>query len=179
MKKTSYKLVWADMEFTGLDPFKDRVLEIATIVTDKNLKVIAEGPVIAVHQSDRILKSMDGWNTRTHTETGLIGRSRKSGDTVKSAEEKTLRFIRKHAKPGEALLCGNSIHMDRYFMKIHMPKLEAFLHYRNIDVSTVKELAYNWCPKVKPFEKKNTHRALDDIRESIEELKYYRKKVFR
>lgn len=171
-------LVWIDMEFTGLDAENDRVLEIATIITDSGLNVLAEGPVIAVHQQDAVLEGMDEWNTTHHTESGLVERCRKSMYDEEKAEKETLDFIRQHCEESRALLCGNSVHMDRWFMKVHMPELEAYLSYRNIDVSSIKELVNRWMPEIPEFEKENTHRALEDIRESIGELMHYKQSVF-
>lgn len=169
-------LVWIDMEMTGLDPDTDHILEIATIVTDSDLNVIAEGPVIAVHQSDEILDAMDEWCTRTHGESGLTDRVKKSSVSVEEAERQTLEFIEQHVNEGESPLCGNSVGQDRRFMYRYMPTLEAYLHYRIVDVSTLKELAKRWNPEsLNGFNKAGTHKALDDIRESIAELQHYRK----
>ena len=175
MAKDPRALVWIDLEMTGLIPERDRIIEIATIVTDTNLEVIAEGPVIAVHQSDELLMSMDEWNTRTHNETGLVERVKTSAHTEEDAELETLQFIQQHVPKKKSPLCGNSICQDRRFLYRYMPKLEAWLHYRNLDVSSIKELAGRWRPEIRDaFVKRNTHRALDDIRESIQELRHYR-----
>lgn len=168
-------LVWIDLEMTGLDPDTDLIIEIATIVTDANLNILAEGPVLAIHQSDAVMNSMDAWNTRTHAATGLTGRVRSSTITEADAEAQTIEFISKYCVRNRSPLCGNTICQDRRFLYRYMPGLEAWLHYRNLDVSVLKELAKRWRPTVLDgFEKKNTHSALDDIRESIEELRHYR-----
>ena len=173
-------LIWVDLEMTGLDPGHDRVLEIATIVTDGALCVIAEGPVIAIHQNDAVLAAMDEWNTRTHGASGLIERVRSSGIDEQEAQRLTLEFLEGHVGAGTSPMCGNSICQDRRFMARHLPRLEKFFHYRNLDVSTIKELARRWRPEVLAgFTKQGGHRALDDIRESIEELRHYRNTFFR
>jgi oligoribonuclease len=173
-------LVWIDLEMTGLDTASDRILEIATIVTDAQLNVLAEGPVLAIHQPDSVLAGMDEWNRRTHAESGLAERVRRSSIRTSDAEEKTLAFLREHAEPGASPMCGNSICQDRRFLAREMPVLERFFHYRNLDVSTLKELARRWAPDVLAGLQKNSkHLALDDIRESIEELRYYRRMMFR
>lgn len=173
-------LVWVDMEMTGLDPQRDRVLEIATIVTDAALAVIAEGPVLAIHQDDATLAAMDEWNTRTHGASGLVGRVRASRIDEREAERITLDFLAQHAAAGKSPMRGNSICQDRRFMAQHLPRLEAFFHYRNLDVSTIKELARRWRPEVlASLTKQGSHRALDDIRESIIELRHYRDTFFR
>lgn len=175
MSSPQERLVWIDLEMTGLDPARDRIIEIATIVTDSQLNLVAEGPVIAIHQSDEQLSLMDEWNTRTHTGTGLVERVRKSGVTTAEAEAQTLAFLAQHLKEGVSPMCGNSVHQDRRFMQHEMQALEAFFHYRNLDVSTLKELARRWKPSaLEGLSKKSTHLALDDIRDSIEELKHYR-----
>jgi oligoribonuclease len=172
-------LIWVDMEFTGLDLDTDRVLEIATIVTDSDLETIAVGPVIALHEEDIVLSKMDEWNQKTHTESGLIDRVRKSSESVESAEKKTLAFLKEHTIEGKSPMCGNSVHVDRIYMRKHMPELEKHFDYRNVDVSSIKELANRWYPKLDEFEKEGTHIALDDIMESIGELKYYRENLFK
>lgn len=174
MSQNDY-LVWMDLEMTGLDPERDVILEIATIVTDGNLNVIAEGPVLAVHQPDVLLDAMDDWNTKTHGNSGLTERVRNSTTDARAAELATLEFLRPYVKAGASPLCGNSIHQDRRFLVKYMPELEAYMHYRNIDVSTVKELAKRWKPAVvSSFQKQGSHQALDDIRESIAEMLHYR-----
>ncbi len=171
-------LIWIDLEMTGLDPFNDQIIEIATIVTDSNLKVLAEGPVIAIHQPDEVLDAMDEWNTRQHGQSGLVERVRNSDYDLARAEQETLDFLRRWVPQGESPMCGNSICQDRRFLARLMPELEAWFHYRNLDVSTLKELARRWKPEiVDGFEKKNTHLAMDDIRESIAELAWYREKL--
>jgi len=173
-------LVWIDLEMTGLNPDVDHIIEIATIVTDAQLNVIAEGPVIAVHQPEPILAGMDDWNRRTHGESGLVDRVRRSPFSAIDAELQTLEFLQQHAAPGASPMCGNSICQDRRFLAREMPVLEKFFHYRNLDVSTLKELAHRWAPEVLAgLQKTSKHLALDDIRESIEELRYYRAFLFR
>jgi oligoribonuclease len=168
-------LIWVDMEMTGLDPDKDVVIEIASIVTDSNLQTLAEGPVIALHQSDEILNGMDEWNTSHHNSSGLVARVQQSTENEDSATRKTLEFLQQHAPAGASPMCGNSIGQDRRFMARHMPLLEQYFHYRNLDVSTLKILMQRWRPDLEAgFSKAGTHLALDDIRESIEELRYYR-----
>lgn len=175
MSQNDY-LVWMDLEMTGLEPERDVIIEIATIITDSQLNVVAEGPVIAVHQSDILLDAMDEWNTKTHGNSGLTERVRQSTLDTRAAELETLKFLQQHVKAGSSPLCGNSIHQDRRFLVKYMPELEAFFHYRNIDVSTIKELAKRWKPEVvSSFEKKGSHQALDDIRESIAEALHYKK----
>jgi len=171
-------LVWIDMEMSGLDPEACRILEIATIVTDAELAVIAEGPDLVVHQSDEVLAAMDEWNTSHHGASGLTGAVRESAVSVEEAEARTLEFLTRHCPPGASPLCGNSIGQDRQFIARYMKKLDAFLHYRNVDVSTIKELARRWYPDLTPPVKKDAHRALEDILESIEELRFYRREIF-
>ena len=168
-------LVWMDLEMTGLSPRDDRIIEIATVITDPHLNVIEEGPVMAIRQPLERLVGMDEWNTKTHTESGLVNRVRESSIDEGEAERVTLAFISKHVPGNHSPLCGNSICQDRRFLAAYMPKLEAYLHYRNLDVSSIKELVVRWRPELlNDFKKNNTHRALDDIRESIAELKFYR-----
>ncbi|WP_439860757.1 oligoribonuclease [Pseudomonas sp. MBLB4136] len=168
-------LIWIDLEMTGLDPEKDLIIEMATIVTDSELNVLAEGPVIAVHQNDDALAGMDEWNTRTHGESGLTQRVRDSKVGPAEAEAQTLAFLEQWVPKGSSPICGNSIAQDRRFLYRYMPELEAYFHYRYLDVTTLKILADRWAPQLKAgFQKKASHQALDDIRESIAELKYYR-----
>ncbi len=168
-------LIWIDLEMTGLEPLSDRIIEIATIVTDKDLNILAEGPVIAVYQTEQVLSAMDEWNQKTHGESGLVQRVRDSGHTEADAEQQTITFLQQWLDKRKSPICGNSICQDRRFLARHMPELEAFFHYRNLDVSTLKELARRWKPAIMDgLKKKNTHTALEDIRESIDELRYYR-----
>ena len=172
-------LVWMDLEMTGLNPEHDRIIEMATIITDRELKVIAEGPVIVVHQSQELLDGMDEWNTRTHGKTGLTDEVKRSRITERQAEIETLDFIQRYTSKGRAPLCGNSICQDRRFLYRYMPELSDWLHYRNIDVSSVQELFKSWNPGVlQNFSKRSTHKAIDDIRESIEELRFYKQFMF-
>jgi oligoribonuclease len=173
-------LVWIDLEMTGLNPDVDHIIEIATIVTDAQLNLVAEGPVIAIHQPEPVLAGMDDWNRRTHGESGLTDRVRRSTFNAIDAELQTLEFLHQHAQAGASPMCGNSICQDRRFLAREMPALEKFFHYRNLDVSTLKELARRWAPDVLAgLQKTSKHLALDDIRESIEELRYYRQRMFR
>jgi oligoribonuclease len=168
-------LIWVDMEMTGLDPEKDVVIEIATIVTDTHLNTLAEGPVIAVHQSDARLRAMDDWNTTHHTRSGLVERVKASEHDEQRAAQETIAFLEQWVPGGASPMCGNTICQDRRFMVRHMPQLEAYFHYRNLDVSTVKILMQRWRPELESgFTKAGTHLALDDIRESINEMCYYR-----
>ena len=172
-------LIWIDLEMTGLFPESDRIIEIATIVTNADLDILEEGPVIAIHQPESVLAAMDEWNTEHHTRSGLVKRVRESSDTLVTAQQKTLKFLSGYCDAGVSPMCGNSICQDRRFMVRLMPELEVFFHYRNLDVSSVKELIKRWQPKVlEGFKKKATHQALDDIRESIDEMRFYRKTVF-
>jgi oligoribonuclease len=179
MTNRAENLVWIDLEMTGLDPDRDRIIEVATIVTNSELDVLAEGPVIAIHQPDDVLDAMDDWNRTTHGSSGLIDRVRRSNFTTADAEQQTLKFLEVHADPGTSPMCGNSICQDRRFLYREMPRLERFFHYRNLDVSTIKELARRWAPEVLAgLAKESRHQALDDVRESIRELGYYRKLMF-
>jgi len=173
------RLVWIDLEMTGLDPREHRILEIGTLITDASLDVVAEGPEIVVSASEDVLSGMNDWSRDHHQASGLLDRVRASTVTVEEAEQRTLEFVRAHCVEGQVPLAGNSIHMDRFFLKFHMPALEAFLHYRNVDVTTLKELARRWNPKVleQAPRKTDTHRAMEDIRESIAELRYYRERL--
>jgi oligoribonuclease len=173
-------LIWIDLEMTGLDPERDRIIEIATVVTDKELTVLAEGPVLAVHQPDDVLAAMDEWNTRQHASSGLTERVRASTTLAAEAEQLTLEFLRQYVDPGVSPICGNSICQDRRFLIKHMPQLAAFFHYRNLDVSTLKILAKLWMPEIGArFEKKSVHLALADIHDSIRELRFYREYLFK
>jgi len=168
-------LIWLDLEMTGLDPFRDQIIEIATLVTDADLKVLAEGPVIAIHQPDYILDGMDEWNTKQHGKSGLIDRVKRSDKDELAAERETIAFLQQWVPAGKSPMCGNSICQDRRFMARSMPKLEAYFHYRNLDVSTLKELGRRWAPDMaKAFEKDSKHLAMDDIKDSIAELVHYR-----
>ena len=172
-KKTN--LIWIDLEMTGLVPEEDNIIEIATVVTDADLNVLAEGPSIAIHQDNKYLDSMDEWNTRQHTKSGLVQRVKESAISVDEAEKQTLDFLMKYVDPGASPMCGNSICQDRRFLYNYMPKLEKFFHYRHIDVSTLKELAVRWKPDVVSTSfKQSKHLALSDIYDSINELKHYR-----
>ncbi len=171
-------LIWIDLEMTGLDTFNDVIIEIATVVTDKNLNKLAEGPVIAIHQPDGILNAMDDWNQQHHGSSGLITRVKQSQHSVQQAEMETIEFLQQYVPTGASPMCGNSICQDRRFMARLMPDLEAYFHYRNLDVSTLKELAARWKPEaLNQFEKKGAHLALDDILESIKELQFYRQEI--
>lgn len=174
MAISDHNLVWVDMEMTGLIPEVDRVIEIATIVTDSHLNVLAEGPVIAIKQPDAALEAMDEWNTRTHSASGLVERVRSSTVSEQLASDMTLDFLREWVPEGMSPMCGNSICQDRRFMARHMPALEKYFHYRNLDVSTLKILAQRWRPDLPDLPKQGAHQALADIRESIEELSHYR-----
>ena len=175
MAQDPQHLIWIDLEMTGLNPDSDLIIEIATVVTDKDLNILAQGPVLAVHQSDEALAAMDDWNQKHHGQSGLIDRVKASTIKEAEAERLTIEFLKQWVPENTSPICGNSIGQDRRFLYRYMPKLEAYFHYRNIDVSTLKELAARWAPEVKEgFKKESTHQALDDIIESIEELRYYR-----
>ncbi len=175
MAKSKKNLIWIDLEMTGLDTNNDAIIEIATIVTDGDLNVLAEGPILAIHQSNEVLDGMDEWNTRQHGNSGLTERVQNSSLTVSEAEQQTLEFLQKYVPAGVSPMCGNSICQDRRFMARLMPELEAFFHYRNLDVSSLKELARRWAPKVeKSFKKNSSHLAMDDVKDSIRELQHYR-----
>jgi oligoribonuclease len=171
-------LIWIDLEMTGLDPERHVILEIASLLTDESLNIISEGPCIAIHPQADALASMDEWSREQHHRSGLLGRAQNSPYDHQAAERFTLGFLFLHSRKGLSPLCGNSIWQDRRFLIKHMPELEAFFHYRNIDVSSVKELVRRWYPALPPFQKQKTHTALSDIKESIAELRYYREKVF-
>jgi oligoribonuclease len=178
MPADANNLVWIDMEMTGLTPDSDRIIEIALCVTDVELRLVAEGPVLVIHQPDEVLEAMDSWNKSTHKKTGLIERVRASRLAEADAEAQALEFLRGHAPANTSPMCGNSICQDRRFLARWMPRLEGHFHYRNLDVSTLKELVRRWKPEAaKGFAKEGKHEALADILESIEELKYYRKTV--
>lgn len=175
MTKSKKNLIWIDLEMTGLDTFNDHIIEMATIVTDGDLNIIAEGPTIAIYQTDDTLAAMDEWNTRQHTGSGLVERIRNSAINENQAEQHTLAFLKHYVPAGTSPMCGNGICQDRRFMARIMPELEAFFHYRNLDVSSLKELARRWSPKVeKSFKKNSSHLAMDDVKDSIRELQHYR-----
>ncbi len=179
MSTNNDNLIWVDLEMTGLEPEIDTIIEIATIVTDPQLNTLAEGPVIAIHVGADKLLAMDDWNTEHHTASGLVDRVRASKYSLDIASQDTITFLEPWIEAGKSPMCGNSIGQDRRFMVKYMPQLEAFFHYRNVDVSTIKELVKRWKPSVSDgFSKENTHLALDDIRESIAELRYYREQIF-
>lgn len=179
MANDPLNLIWIDLEMTGLDTDNDCIIEIATIVTSPQLEILAEGPVLAIHQDETVLGRMDEWNQRHHSGSGLVERVRASRVTEPDAERQTLEFLQKWIPANQSPMCGNSICQDRRFLHRCMPELEKYFHYRNLDVSTVKELSTRWAPNVSSgFKKKTLHRALDDIRESIEELAYFRKYFF-
>ena len=178
MAADANNLIWIDLEMTGLLPDADRIIEIAVLVTNAGLEIVAEGPVLAIHQPDEVLAAMDSWNQSTHKKTGLIDRVRASRTTEAEAERRTLEFLEAHVPASASPMCGNSICQDRRFLARWMPKLEAHFHYRNLDVSTLKELVRRWKPEVmKGFTKEGKHEAMADILESIEELKFYRRTV--
>jgi oligoribonuclease len=173
-------LIWLDLEMTGLDPEIHTILEIGTVVTDADLNIVAQGPVIAIHHPERILTGMESWSQEHHGKSGLTQRCRDSKISLAQAEKETLTFLQKHCAPKKLPLCGNSIGQDRRFLVKYMPKLNDFFHYRNVDVSSIKELVNRWYPRTPHCpEKKKTHYVLDDILESIEELKYYRRTIFK
>ena len=175
IKPNEFNLVWVDMEMTGLDPDNDKIIEVAVIVTDMELNPIAEGPVFAIHQPDDVLDKMDNWNKGTHGRSGLIDRVKASTVTEAQAEQELIAFLKQYVPAGKSPMCGNSICQDRRFMARGMPKLESFFHYRNVDVSTIKELCRRWKPDIiKGFKKQQQHTALADIIESVQELRYYR-----
>ena len=174
-------LVWMDMEMSGLEPERDRILEMATIITDADLKIVAEGPELVLSQPESVLSGMDAWNRKHHGESGLVERVRASRITEAEAEAATLAFIREYCDPKQTPLAGNSVYQDRRFLARYMPQIDNYLHYRLVDVSTIKELSRRWFPSAldRMPAKRNAHRAIDDIRESIDELRYYRRNVFR
>jgi len=175
MAQDSTRLIWLDMEMTGLSPDTDRIIEVAVVITDAHLNTVAESPVLVVHQSDAVLDGMDAWNKGTHGRSGLIDKVKASELNEAAVEKKMVNFIKKYVPAKASPMCGNSICQDRRFLARHMPKLEAFFHYRNLDVSSIKELVKRWKPEIAAgFTKQNKHEALADIYESIDELKYYR-----
>jgi len=179
MDEKSQRLVWIDLEMTGLNIETESIIEIATVITDGQLNILAEGPNLAISVSEELLANMDDWNTSHHTQSGLVERVRNQSVSIEEAERQTIEFISKWVDKGVAPLCGNSIWNDRKFMEKEMKQLVQYLHYRMIDVSTIKELSKRWYPNVEGFQKKGCHLALDDILESIEELKYFRNKLFK
>ncbi len=179
MPQSENNLIWIDLEMTGLNTDNDFIIEIASIVTDSQLNVLAEGPAIAIYQPDKVLEKMDEWNTEQHNQSGLVERVRNSPYDVGEAERLTLDFIQKFVPAGKSPMCGNSICQDRRFMHRLMPALAAYFHYRNLDVSTIKELMRRWAPGKKAYTKDSLHLALEDIRDSIDELKFYREHIFK
>ncbi len=178
--KDKSNLIWIDLEMTGLDTQRDYIIEIASIVTDKNLNIIDEGPNLVIHQPNEILNNMDDWNTKTHSNSGLLDKVKQSSINESKAEQETIKFLGKYIIKGQSPLCGNTICQDRRFLARCMPDLESFCHYRNVDVSSLRELGKRWFfEDTDKFQKNSRHRALDDIRESIEELRYYRKNLFK
>ena len=177
MKKHSQNLIWIDLEMTGLDTIEDRIIEIATIVTDKDLNVIEEGPVIAIKTPEKAIDEMDDWNTNQHNKSGLVDRIKKSSYTYFDAQEMTIEFLEKYIERNKSPMCGSGICQDRRFLARCMPNLERFFHYRNLDVSTIKEIVNSWYPGIK-FKKDPQHLALQDIKDSIDELKFYRNTIF-
>ena len=181
MTQDANNLIWIDLEMTGLDTNNDKIIEIATIVTDAQLNILAEGPMLAIHQSDEVLNAMDEWNTRQHGQSGLVDRVRRSTLDEAEAERQTIEFLSEYVPEGASPMCGNSICQDRRFMARCMPRLEAFFHYRNLDVSTIKELIARWAPPnvLSGFRKGGSHLAMDDTRDSIRELRFYRESFFK
>jgi len=179
-QQSADNLIWIDLEMTGLDTDNDRIIEIATVVTDSQLSILAEGPVIAIHQGNEILQRMDAWNTRQHTQSGLVDRVRRSTHSEIDAARETLDFLKRWVPPGVSPMCGNSICQDRRFMHRLMPELEQYFHYRHVDVSTLKELAHRWAPDMaREFKKSSTHLAMDDVKDSIRELRFFRERFMR
>ncbi len=178
--KDKSNLIWIDLEMTGLDTQRDYIIEIASIVTDKNLNILAEGPNLAIHQPDEVMNNMDDWNTKQHGRSGLIDKVKKSTINESKAEAETVKFLEQYIFKGQSPLCGNTICQDRRFLARCMPELEEFCHYRNLDVSSIRELGKRWYfEDIDNFQKSSNHRALDDIRDSIDELRYYRKTIFK
>jgi len=179
MTFSANNLIWIDLEMTGLNPEKERIIEMAVIITDAQLTVLAESPVIAIHQSDELLNSMDNWNTKQHHSSGLVERVRASTTTEAMAEAMMLEFLKQYVPAGKSPMCGNTVYQDRRFLVRYMPELERYFHYRLLDVSTLKELALRWAPRIyNGLQKESKHLALDDVRDSIAELKYYRATLF-
>jgi oligoribonuclease len=180
MPQNENNLIWMDLEMTGLDPFRDQIIEIATVVTNDRLEILAKGPAIAINQPEHVLAAMDDWNRQHHGDSGLLSRVQASEYDERQAERETLAFLQKHVPPGKSPLCGNSICQDRRFLARCMPRLEAYFHYRNLDVSSLKILAQRWAPQVaESFRKEGTHLALEDVKESIAELRHYREHLLR
>ncbi len=179
MEQNSSNLIWIDLEMTGLDTINDHILEIATIVTDSELRILEEGPTYTIYQGKDVLDQMGDWCQKQHRKSGLLERVSKKGVSLQIAEKGTLDFLAKYLAPGVSPMCGSSICQDRRFLAREMPKLESYFHYRHIDVSTLKELALRWMPSLPKFPKKSKHLALEDIKDSIDELKYYRERLFK
>lgn len=179
MSHDSTRLIWLDLEMTGLNPDVNTIIEIATVVTDSDLRFIAEGPVLAIHQDREIMASMDAWNLNQHQHSGLTDRVARSQISLAQAEQDTLIFLQQQVPPQTSPMCGNSICLDRQFLRRYMPTLEKYFHYRNLDVSTLKELVQRWLPHLEKFTKESNHLALDDVYDSIAELNYYRQQLFR
>lgn len=179
MSKSPTHLVWIDLETTGIDDRSCAILEIATVITDKELEIVEQGPQLVIHQPDDVLRTMNAWCVKQHAASGLTEESRRSPVSLAEAERSTLQFVRKHCLRGLAPLCGNCVGFDRRFIMHHMSTLNAYLDFRNVDVSSIRELVRRWYPDVLPIDRESSHRALDDIRASIEELRFYRQHVFR
>ncbi|MEX0732915.1 MAG: oligoribonuclease [Aquisalimonadaceae bacterium] len=179
-QQSADNLIWIDLEMTGLDTDNDRIIEIATVITNSQLTILAEGPVIAINHGEDVLQEMDAWNTKQHTQSGLVDRIRRSNHTEADAERETLAFVSQWVPPNVSPMCGNSICQDRRFMHRLMPALEKYFHYRHVDVSTLKELAMRWAPDMaREFKKSSTHLAMDDVKDSIRELRFFRERFMR